>query len=150
VTDIKGFFQPFAPHPYVSVAVKVDLLGIDWTVVDVLIDTGADVTAIHAADALTRLGLSKAHLSPDGWPPLERDSYLGIGGDIQYRRVPAAYRFRRADGSSQEIRGDLRLGEYREDFEDLPSLLGLDLLKHFCLTLDGPAGVVTLGASRSS
>lgn len=149
MTDVNGFFHPFAPHPYVSMAVKVDLLGIDWTVIDVLIDTGADVTAIHATDALTRLGLSRADLSPETWPTSELDPFSGIGGDIKYRRVPADYRFLQVDGSPKELQGDVRIGEYRNDVEHLPSLLGLDLLKHFCLTLDSPARVVTLGPTRS-
>ena len=144
MATIKGYFPPFDPHAYVLVAVKVEELGIDWTHVDMLIDTGADFTAIHSFDALSRLSLRRSDLSPAAWPPSQIDPLRGIGGGIRYRRVSASYRLECEDGSWLQLEGEIRLGELFDESDELPSLLGLDLLGRFRLTIDKPSGSVTL------
>ena len=71
----------------------------------------------------------------------------GVGGLLRYRRLPATWRFYHADGEHEDFETEVHLGEYHEGADatnDLPSMLGWDILQNFRLTLDRPDNLVTL------
>ena len=139
-----GVDRLYGDRPFVLLEVKIDALDVEWTSIRALIDTGALHTSVHGDIALATLGIPAQQLGESSWPASERQSLDGVGGSVRYRRVPAAFRFAHDTGEQQEVEGSLHIGPHPHESQTLPSLLGMDLLRHFRLTLDGPAGDVIL------
>ena len=150
---IEGSFDRWGGNrPHVLAELRIDALGVDWTRIRLLIDTGAVYSTIHADTASSTLRIDKADLVADNWPVSEQTQLGGVGGLLRYRRLPATWRFRHTTGEFVEIEAQVHLGEHRDPSVDegadatneLPSMLGWDILQHFQLTLDRRYGIVTL------
>ena len=143
---IAGYFHPSFAHPLPMVQVGLFLPGItlDWVLVDFLLDTGADTTALHPPDAIFRVGIDRAALhQPSLWP--NRRAASGVGGSSEYYRHPAHYAFRHADGRVQTVRTDLWIARPGPANDSLESLLGWDVLRHFRLEFDWARRRIVLG-----
>jgi hypothetical protein len=69
---------------------------------------------------------------------------IGIGGSTNDFPVPARYSFAEESGERIVIDGEILVAQLTPATEPLPSLLGWDVLRHFELTTNLPAGRVTL------
>lgn len=138
---ISGFFDSQYRFPYVWVRLSI-VGGPADRLVPFVIDTGASTTVVHAHDALHHLGLSEKELEPKTWEPSEWRLTSGIGGITVCRMVEASYAFTVEGGSREVITGAVELGS--RDSEELPSLLGWDVLRHFRLDLNASRGTVSL------
>jgi hypothetical protein len=143
---IRGFFAPAAgqPAPMVRVGVFLPTHEGRFGVVHFLIDTGATSTCLHPRDAMFALGLDPVELAdPERWP--DRSYSRGIGGSVEYYRLPAQYLFIHDDMRPELIHSSIFIAQLRAENQGLPSLLGRDLLQHFPLRLDMAAREITLG-----
>ena len=136
--------DPVYGRPFVLLEVKIDALEVEWTSIRALIDTGARHTSVHGDTALATLGIPEDQLAASSWPDSERQSLDGVGGSVPYRRLAAAFRFSHETGAQQVVDGSIHIGPHPHESQTLPSLMGMDLLQDFRLTLDGPEGGVTL------
>ena len=137
---IRGEFPPrWTPHPFLEVAVALPGLSPDWSLVRFLVDSGAATTSIHPADAVRRLGLVPAALDPSSWNPTDIRLASGIGGGARYLEVTASFAFFDDEVGWIELHGTVQLSEFRHDNQHIPSLLGLDVLRHFTMTMNGKA-----------
>ena len=150
---IEGFFDRLSGNrPHVLADLRIDALGVEWTRIRLLIDTGAIYSTVHADTANSTLHIDRADLVADNWPVSEQTQLGGVGGLLHYRRLPAVWRFSHADGEFEDFEAQVHLGEHRDPSVDegadatneLPSMLGWDILQHFRLTLDRPDNLVTL------
>jgi hypothetical protein len=100
-----------------------------------LVDSGANVTAIARRDL--------ARLPPEVWPALsfrERtDRLTGIGGSVPWLQFDGGLTFSHENHSTTMVAQSLAILLDN----DVPSLLGRDILSHGVLTLDGPGRRVT-------
>ena len=143
---IAGYFHPrFAnPLPMVRVGLFLPRITSDWVLVDFLLDTGADTTALHPPDAIFRAGIDRAALhQPGRWP--NRGSAGGVGGSSEYYRHPAFYAFQHEDEHVQTVRANLWIARPSPANDSLESLLGWDILRHFRLELDWARRRIALG-----
>jgi hypothetical protein len=114
-----------------------------WAPLALLIDTGAGATCVHPQDAVVGLRLNIADLiDPTRWPSYEDRG--GIGGSALYYIVHAEYAFRRENGPVQRLQGELRIAAPSRANENLPSIMGWDILLHFRFTADWRARDVRL------
>lgn len=128
---IEGHYQDDnPPAPYVYGEVYLPDLHLH-TGVAFLVDTGADATALMPDDmALMGVDITRV-----------RGRYQtvgGVGGQARYKRTRAVLRFQDHDafGHFQEFESDIHLT--RSDAgQQLPSLLGRDILNECECTLDG-------------
>lgn len=60
----------------------------------------------------------------------------GIGGSVRCSVQPAVYVFHHDDGRNQRIIDDIRIVPPTTGNATLPSLLGMDILRHFRLSVD--------------
>ncbi len=142
---IEGSFDRlYDNRPIVLVEICIDALNVEWTSIRALIDTGAVYSAVHGDAALLRLGIGSAELAVENWPAAEKTQLDGLGGAVPYRKVSASYRFSHDTGEQQIVDGTVHIGSFPHESESIPSLLGLDVLQEFRLTLDGPRGAITL------
>lgn len=113
----------------------------EFAQIEFLVDTGADQTTIHPADA-RRLwgGYSQHDFESDATVQVMR----GIGGTARFitRRVSVV--FFEEDGEAVSGDFNLNIAESREDNRDLPSLLGRDILRHVRLIVDEPGDLIAL------
>lgn len=136
---IEGRFKAdySTPAPYVKGYVEVSRLGAAGPALFHL-DTGADFTTLHRSD-MRDLGITPDLLGP------QRFLVRGVGGVIPYAKEPAVVRlFDSGAGAwrSFSIMLDLYAGE--EEEEEIPSLLGLDVLNRCRCAIDASTGSVLL------
>ena len=118
---VVGYFS-FAGRPFVRVRVIIPRLGIRHEV-DLLVDTGADVTCLNHRDVMN-MGL---------FPEVLRESEMtyatGIGGSSRYFREDARLVFLDADDDpTREYDVSLRIADMSDAPTSIPSLLGRDIL----------------------
>jgi hypothetical protein len=134
---IRGYFDPTYAHPWPRVRIGVLLTEItqDWAVVSFVIDTGASATCLHQADALSISGIDLPLLTdPTRWGSMSR--YSGVGGGITYFPTPVRYALLHDDGQALYIDGTINVAQWTPANQDLPSLLGWDVLGLFSLYID--------------
>ena len=113
-------------RPFVKGRLVAPRLGIDESVL-FLLDTGADVTCLHPADAMN-VGLAFEHLR-------NRVSYRGVGGTSPYFVEPAILSF--TDKRQARLYAvQLLIAEPNESNEVLPSLLGRDVINNWRIDYD--------------
>ena len=138
---ISGYFSAHWGCPFVWTRLAIP--GRPPQPVPFLIDTGSATSIVHAKDAITRLNLARAAMEPAAWAPEETVRRLGVAGVARSRMIEATFEFTHEDGSPQALAETIELGAV--DSQQLPSLMGWDLLRHFRIELDRGTGTVTLG-----
>lgn len=94
-----------------------------------VIDTGASRSCIHARDARDRFGARRSLLETLPWRQAVRIG--GVGGAARALDVPAEFIFRHEDTRIESIFANVLIGDLST--ENLPSLLGMDILQKFDL-----------------
>ena len=136
---IEGYFKAnySTPAPYVKGSVELPRLGIEGPALFHL-DTGADFTTLHRSD-MRDLGITPDLLGP------QRFLVSGVGGVIPYAKEPAAvWLFDGGAGAWRSFSVMLDLYAREEEEEEIPSLLGLDVLNRCRCAIDASAGSVLL------
>lgn len=128
---IDGYYKNDSPPaPYVYGEIYLPQLRLRGDI-EFLLDTGADATSLMPNDmALMGVDISRIR---------ERyQSVRGVGGQARYKTTKAVLRFQDHDafGHFQEFEIDIHLMAGREG-QQLPSLLGRDVLNECECTLDG-------------
>ena len=121
---IYGYFDAYGT-PYIEAHISIERLEVDGYV-QFLVDTGAYSGALHPADGKF-LGC-RFDLLTD---PHEVD---GVGGSQEYYEEEATITFEAEDGSSYGFVVDLDVAKPSPDIDDLPSLLGRDLINDMRVT----------------
>ena len=113
-------------RPYVEGLVIIPRLNVR-EVVTFLLDTGADGTCLHPRDARrARMPFNQLE---------NRTTSKGIGGSSSYFREPAILAF--ADKPQTRFYGlELSIAEPHKSNEELPSLLGRDVINHWYMQYD--------------
>ena len=128
---IVGYFDlDGAPIVLAYVAIERLQMG-GW--VEFLVDTGADATALHPADA-KRLGCDFDML---GAPFIVG----GIGGGSEYCSEPATITLE-GDDSDYETNIEIDIAIPDDDNDDLPSLLGRNIINSLQMEYDYNAGIL--------
>jgi len=125
-------------RPYVAASVSVPRLG-RRRLVTFLVDTGADVTVIHAQD--------QAALGIDAARDLSVRSSIqlgGIGGTSTPFVENCEFRFIHEDGVRQTLSVPAYFPVLTVVNEPYESLLGRDVLENFRLTFEQRAGLLVL------
>lgn len=137
---ISGYFSARWGCPFVWT--KLAIPGRPPQPVPFLIDTGSSTSIIHAKDASTRLNLATGAMEPAAWAPEETVRRRGVAGVALSRLIEATFEFTHDDGALQAIAETIELGAV--DSQQLPSLLGWDILSRFRVELEQGTGTVTL------
>ena len=137
---ISGYFSARWGCPFVWTRLAIP--GRPPQPVPFLIDTGSSTSIVHAKDARTRLNLATDAMQPTAWTPEETVRRRGVAGVALSRLIEATFEFKHDDGALQAIAETIELGAV--DSQQLPSLLGWDILSRFRIQLDRGAGAVTL------
>jgi hypothetical protein len=141
---IRGYFHPDRPpHPYVEVAVSIPRLSTGFVGIQFVVDTGAAQTCIHPMDAMTLLEIPEGTLSraPRGVEPLP---FSGIGGGASYYGYDVELAVFDDTRGWQRIEIVAAVAVPTRTNRWIPSLLGLDVLKHFRTEITPRDGVVLL------
>jgi hypothetical protein len=118
-----------------------------WVDIDIVVDTGAAITCLSPRDAV-RVGVPQTTLAdPSRWQSVE--SYSGVGGDTTYLVVPTWYRFLHEDGTTQHVDAAINIMPRLPQTQQMPSLLGWDVLAQFRLTMDWSQRSVELHESTA-
>lgn len=144
---ISGYFGAAErlPMPLVFVGLRIRTGGLGELVggLPFVLDTGSTTSCLHPVDAINALGIPLADLErPAAWPRAERNQ--GVGGAGIYYPVPADYFFKRDGRPYLVIRGVVRIAQPTPNNQDLPSILGWDVLERFRLVIERAAGRVEL------
>lgn len=137
---ISGYFSAKWGCPFVWARVTVP--GRPPEPVPFLIDTGSATSIVHAKDARMRLNLAMSELEPAAWLPEEIVRRQGVAGVALSRLMDGAFAFVHEDGATETIAETIELGGIGS--EQLPSLLGWDVLRHFRLDLNASRSSVAL------
>ena len=114
--------------PYIRALVEIPRLS-KTAPVNFLVDTGADWTTLHPADAVT-LGIAEPDCSEE-----DVEELTGIGGATKYKREEAKLRFKVSkstfDWCARVLIGPWKTKEFGQAKEKhVPSLLGREFLEH--------------------
>lgn len=129
-----GPYSPGIYTPYIKAIVEIPRLRVKAPI-SFLVDTGADHTTVHAADAVT-LGISELESGRKG-----NSRSVGIGGDAEYKPERAILHFKMGK-TTYVWDAEIRIGPCGEEafelakVEDVPSLLGRDFLSRGRLVAD--------------
>jgi hypothetical protein len=121
--------------PVVRVSLRLPRIARDFVSIDFLVDTGATESYLHPLDAKVRVGIDHATLTdPPRW--LNRQVTHGIGGRVTCYVEPAVYVFHHDDGHEQQITHEIHIAPPTATNAMLPSLLGIDMLRYFKVSMD--------------
>lgn len=124
------------PMPMVRVSVHVPGVTLDFVAIDFLLDTGSVSTCLHPDDAKFGLGIDPAVLA-DASQWRNRRSLRSIGGTATYYVCDAFYLFHQDDGAvARQILSEIEIAQPSASNSRLPSLLGMDGLRHFRVSMD--------------
>lgn len=124
---IHGFFV--GDNPYLEAIVTVPRRNSPSRRVDFAIDTGAEISIIQQRDA----GAFGFPVDPGAAVPRER--HIGVGGRTNFVRETAIVSVTHADGTRRLYSVVFRVSVDRQESSRLPSLLGMDFISHFRLTV---------------
>ena len=133
---IKGLFDK--GHPTISGALFIDSLGYAREV-NFLADTGSYITVLHPSDG--NAGNLPYPTLPSIAPVTTSN---GIGAKARSHIVPADLYLQRVDGYWDLVSLDIAIAVPSPHNRTFPSLLGWDVLKHYCLVSNRPNNVVQL------
>ncbi len=121
--------------PVVRVSLHIPRITADFVPINFLVDTGATDTYLHPQDAKTEIGIDPARLAdPRQW--LTKRATNGLGGRVACYVEPAVYLFFHDDGQTRQITHEIHIVPPTVSNAVLPSLLGLDILRHFKVSMD--------------
>jgi len=106
-----------------------------WAPVHFLLDTGAGTSCVHPLDATTKIGISDAALRTPALWSRQRISH-GVGGSSPEYSIPAHYALQHDDGTWARHQEDLAIAQPTAANQNLPSLLGWDILRHYRVVAD--------------
>ena len=113
--------------------------------VEFLIDTGAYATVLYPKDQDAFL-----ENNPDALQSDSEISAQGVGGSATFRVIPATLAFRdRETGAPWEYRTDIYMAESNRNSRVFPSLLGMDILRHWIPQGISPSRPAILFAPKS-
>lgn len=124
-------FAGVPARPFIEVRLHVQ--GSTPTAIPFLIDTGADRSVLHPADA-SQLGMAPWEIDFSGAAPIS-----GIGGGMRIMPITARAIFRAATDQDPRyvwMDSTIYLAEPSDENWDMPSLLGRDLLQPFRLVME--------------
>ena len=131
------------PMPVVRAYVLLPDLTTEFVAIDFLLDTGATHSCLHPQDVKLRLAIDAARLADSRkWPKLV--STTGIGGTAMGYAWPAVYQFVHDDGRVRQITHEIEIAQPSATNSTLPSLLGMDILRQFRVSVDYVGLQVTL------
>jgi hypothetical protein len=138
---VVGNFSTQAHRPFVRALVSLPRLSVSgW--VHLLVDTGADATALHWGDRMALA--SMAGPMPTNQTFQETTISSGISGDsVDYGVEEAQIGFRDDEGGLSMLHGQIEISLVPQP-SGIPSLLGRDFLSQMVLTLDMSHDLVTL------
>ena len=142
---IQGYYSYHSdpPGPYVEAEVLLHERGVLPVQLEFLIDTGADSTTLLPA-GWNRMGIP----SLDAVRGSYREDATGIGGGARYKTVRATVTLSDEDAPDgaweMNVYVDLIEENGDDDHDQLPSLLGRDILNKCRCVFDGVARTVTL------
>jgi hypothetical protein len=129
--------------PVVRAAVHLPGITEDFVAVDFLVDTGSTHSCLHPQDAKVRVGIEPSALvDTSRWP--RQQSTNGVGGSAIYYVWPAVYHFEHDDGTIRQITQEIEIAQPTTTNATLPSLLGMDILRRFRLSVNYVGGTVVL------
>lgn len=132
---IKGRFGNTSGRPYIDGYIEIPHLAVRGNISFVL-DTGSDCTVLMPMDA-KRLGLDYAKLEG-----AEQDESQGFNGKSIDFVVPAVLIIKEEGSVAHGYEINLRVPERKDDTDDIPSIVGRDVLDHWRYTIDRTAGVI--------
>lgn len=118
-----------AASPFVPVTVTFQAINARRSELQFLLDTGASVSVLHPMDARS-IGID-----PSGDLGGVVEVNVGVGGAVPASRVMSWLEFTHVDGTLSRYRFALRIAKANAANETLPSILGMDFIRHFRLTL---------------
>lgn len=124
---IIGRFGATTGRPYIEGRLSLPRLGLRGDI-SFLVDTGADKTVLMPLDA-TRLGVDYTMLS-------DSVDTLGIGGVAHNYLEPAVLLFSERGKALRVYSLDVHISTPAPDIATIPSLLGRDIISHWCITFD--------------
>lgn len=137
---IAGYFDSGSePAPYVEARVHLPQLGLSGAV-DFLLDTGSDATTLHPDDA-AKIPIDLGVLSQ------EPVSVRGIGGEMRYVQEEALVYIEDSDTGGWHgfsIQVYIAPQAEHDAVEDLPSVLGRDILNSCRCVFDVAQSLVSL------
>ena len=114
--------------------------------VEFLIDTGAYATVLYPKDQDAFL-----ENNPDALQSDSEISAQGVGGSATFRVIPATLAFHdRETGAPWEYRTDIYMAESNRNSRVFPSLLGMDILRHWIPQGISPSRPAILFAPKSA
>lgn len=143
---IEGYFDSSSePAPYVEARVHLPRLGLSGTV-DFLLDTGADATTLHPDD-IFKSQIDLSMLSQD------RITVRGVGGEMHYVSEEAVIYIEDNDAGGWHgfsIEMHITPQDDHITVEDLPSVLGRDILNSCRCVFDAGQSLVSLEPRSSA
>ena len=124
-------FAGVPARPFIEVRLHVQ--GSTPTAIPFLIDTGADRSVLHPADA-SQLGMAPWEIDFSSGPPIS-----GVGGSMRIMPITTRVIFRTETDQYPRyvwMNSTVYLAEPSEENWDMPSLLGRDLLQPFRLVME--------------
>ena len=108
----------------------------EFVSIDFLVDTGATDSLLHPQDAKVKIGIEPPLLGdPAQWPNHEPTN--GVGGQAICYGEPAVFLFHHENGQpARQLTHEIRVVPPTATNDNLPSLLGMDILSQFKLTVD--------------
>lgn len=95
-----------------------------------LVDTGAAVSLLHPRDAV-RFGVDLAGVASDP----RSEPAMGMGGTARFIRTTALLDFEEDVPRERPLRHPIGIAELAASNAMLPSILGMDFIQHFRLTV---------------
>ena len=139
---VRGFFDDGHRRPYVEARVLLPRLGVSARI-PLLVDTGADSTAIHWRDREWLEAADGRPLAEDA-TFAEQSESVGIAGSRSvYGREPALLTFDTEDGARVLAVVSVNI-ELKPSALAVPSLLGRDVLSEVRLDFNMPADSLVL------
>lgn len=136
---IEGSFRQ-GNSPHLLAFVELPRIG-SAADVEFLIDTGSAISVLHPFDARAMGVVFDEHFSNE---PAEVN--LGVGGGGRFFREPAVLALTHADGALARYRIRIRVAVPSPANVTLPSVLGMDFIEHFRLTVSARERRVELDA----
>lgn len=136
---IKGRFETFTRRPIIDCYIHIPSLGVGGPV-PFLMDTGADCSVLMPADA-ERLKVDRSKLN------YSRTS-TGIGGDCQEKIAPCSL-YVADDDTIYGYRLPLGIAETNPQMEEMPSILGMDIMRYWKIYFDYPEKVIKFTVQMS-